>query len=313
MQIYWTIDDLVREESSINTVGTFDGLHRGHQTILQEVRREADERRAMATVVTFSPHPQIVLRNANRPPVKILTTDDEKIALLEAARIDRVVVIPFTLEFSKTASAAFVRDILFQRIGMSGAVLGHDHGFGKNRQGDFAEMAQLGRELGFTVRELPPFEMDGVALSSTRVRELLLHGEVSKAARLLGRPYQFSATVVRGEGLGRELGFPTANLQPDNMDKLVPVSGVYAVRVRAGPQVLPGMMNIGMRPTFQGTRQTIEVHIFDFEENLYGRKLTIEFVERLRAEQRFDSKAALIAQLERDREAAREVNAGARI
>jgi len=306
-QIYRTLDDVARQTASINTVGTFDGLHLGHQAILQEVRREAAERGATATVVTFSPHPQLVLRNPNRPPVKLLTTDSEKITMLQAAKIDRVVVVPFTLEFSKTSSDAFVREILFQRIGMSGVVLGHDHGFGKNREGDFAVMARLGAELDFSVRELPPFEIDGVVLSSTRIRELFSKGEVSKAARFLGRPYQFTATVVRGDGRGRELGFPTANLQVDDSDKLVPAHGVYAVRVRIGQGVFDGMMNIGTRPTFQKSSETIEVHILDFKENLYGEKLTVKLVERLRVERSFDSAAELIKQLEHDRTVARQI------
>jgi len=306
-QIYRTLEDVIRQTSSINTVGTFDGLHLGHQTILHEVRREAAERGASATVVTFSPHPQVVLRNPNRPPVKILTSDDEKIALLEAAQIDRVVVIPFTLVFSKTSSDAFVREILFQRIGMSGVVLGHDHGFGKNREGDFAVMARLGAELDFSVRELPPFEMDGVVLSSTRVRELLLSGEVSKAARFLGRPYQFTATVVRGDGRGRELGFPTANLQVDDPDKLVPAHGVYAVQVHLERKKFGGMLNIGTRPTFQMKDETIEVNIFDIDEDLYGKKVAVEFIERLRAEKTFAAITELIEQLEQDRNAARRV------
>jgi riboflavin kinase/FMN adenylyltransferase len=306
-QVYRTLKDVVRRTSSINTVGTFDGLHLGHQTILHELRREATERGATATVVTFSPHPQLVLRHPTRPAVKMLTTDDEKIALLEAAQIDRIVVIPFTLEFSKTSSDAFVREILFQRIGMSGVVLGHDHGFGKNREGDFALMARLGAELDFSVRELPPFEMDGVVLSSTRIRELLLNGEVSKAARFLDRPYRFTAAVGRGDGRGRELGFPTANLHVDDPDKLIPAHGVYAVRVDLGQKKFGGMLNLGTRPTFQKNTETIEVNIFDVDEDLYGKKLAVEFVQRLRSEKAFASVAELIEQLEQDRSAAQRV------
>ncbi len=309
-QVYRTLDDVVRQTSSINTVGTFDGLHLGHQTILHEVRREAETRGVIATVVTFSPHPQLVLHNQNRPLVKILTTDDEKIALLEGAKIDRVVVIPFSLEFSKTSSDAFVREILYKRIGMMGVVLGHDHGFGKNREGDFAVMARLGAELDFSVRELPPFEIDGVVLSSTRVRELLLSGEVSTAARFLGRPYQFTATVVRGDGRGRQLGFPTANLQVDDPDKLVPAHGVYAVNVALGLKKFGGMLNIGTRPTFKTNTETIEVNIFDIDEDLYGKKLTVEFIERLRAEKTFAGVTELIEQLKQDRNAARQIFAG---
>jgi riboflavin kinase/FMN adenylyltransferase len=309
-RVHRTLQDIVCQRSSLNTVGTFDGVHRGHQTILDELRREAEECGASTTVVTFSPHPQVVLRNPGRPPVKTLTTDDEKIASFETAKIDRVVVIPFTIEFSRTPSEQFVRDILFERIGMSGVVLGHDHGFGRNREGDFALMARLGTELGFTVRELPPFEQDGMVVSSTRIRELLSHGEVDKAMRLLGRPYQFAAKVVRGDGRGRQIGFPTANLEIDDSNKLIPLHGVYAVRVQAGARALAGMMNIGTRPTFGKSGESIEVHILDFADDLYGTTLTVKFIQRLRSEQTFDSAAALVAQLKLDREAAKLAIAG---
>jgi riboflavin kinase/FMN adenylyltransferase len=304
-QVYRTLEEVACERSSINTVGTFDGVHRGHQTILEEMRREADERGAAATVVTFSPHPQVVLRNPDRPPVKILTSDAEKIAFFEAAKIDRVVVIPFTREFSRTSSETFVREILFERIGMSGAVLGHDHGFGKNREGDFALMARLGAELKFTVRELPPFEQDGAVVSSTRIRALLVQGEVGKATHLLGRPYRLIAKVVRGYGRGLEIGFPTANLEVDDPDKLIPLQGVYAVRVHLGERAFTGMMNIGTRPTFGKNGESIEVHIFDFADDLYGKKLVVELIDRLRPEKAFASAAALVEQLKLDRETAR--------
>lgn len=306
-QIYWTLEEVAHQARSINTVGTFDGLHRGHQSILLEVRREAARRGAISTVVTFSPHPQVVLRKPQRPPVRILSTDTEKLALLQATRIDRVVVIPFTLDFSRTSSEVFVREILCRRIGMSGAVLGHDHGFGRNREGDFATMQRLGAELNFIVRELPPFEVDGVVLSSTRIRELLLKGDVVAAARFLGRPYQLSAQVVRGDGRGRSLGFPTANLNPESADKFVPAHGVYAVQVHHQQQQFLGMMNIGVRPTFRAPKETLEVHLFDFVGELYGETLTVEFVQRLRAEQDFGSVAALAAQLANDRALARQL------
>lgn len=311
-KVFRGLEEVVFHANSINTIGTFDGLHRGHQTILAEVRREAQERDAVSTVVTFSPHPQLVLRRQDRPPVKVLTTDAEKVALLEAAGIDRVVVIPFTLEFSRTASQDFVREVLFRRIGMSGVVLGHDHGFGKNREGDFALMQRLGEDFGFTVRELPPFDIDGVVLSSTRVRDVLSQGDVKMAAKLLGRPYRFSARVIQGVGRGRQIGFPTANLLPELPDKLIPARGVYAVRVHRGAQTLGGMMNIGLRPTFDATVETIEVHVFAFDDNLYGETLSIEFVDRLRDEQRFAGADDLVMQLRRDREQALQRLAAAR-
>jgi riboflavin kinase/FMN adenylyltransferase len=313
IQIFRSLDEVRFDSRSVITVGTFDGLHRGHQAIVEELKREARARQGNTTVVTFEPHPQVVLQRPDRPPVQILTTTQEKIALLQREQLDRIFVIPFTVEFSRTPSEIFVRDILHRRLGLQAMVIGHDHGFGKNREGDFATLQRLGAELGFAVREVPPFEMNGVTLSSTKIREALLSGEVEKASQYLGRPYTWRGKVVRGEARGRTLGFPTANLQPNDEKKLVPANGVYAVWVEienfqergtAEGKKHPGMMNIGLRPTFEKTARTVEAHLLDFSGDLYGATLNVHFVARLRSEQKFDSPQALRAQLQRDKEAA---------
>jgi riboflavin kinase/FMN adenylyltransferase len=307
-QIFCRFDEVRFDARSVVTVGTFDGLHRGHQAIIDELKKEARTRGGNATVATFDPHPQIVLQRLDKPAVQILTTTDEKIALLRREQVDRIFVIPFTLEFSRTPSEIFVREILHRRIGLQAIVIGHDHGFGKNREGDFATLQRMGKELDFAVREVSPFEMNGVTMSSTKIREALLCGEVEKASQYLGRFYALRGGVERGEQRGRALGFPTANLRPTDDRKLVPANGVYAVWVEiensqiAGAKKYPGMMNIGLRPTFGKTMRTLEVHLLNFSDDLYGATLNIHFVVRLRNEQKFDSPQALMAQLQQDKE-----------
>ncbi len=308
-QLYRSLEQVQCDPRSVITVGTFDGLHCGHQAILAELKQKARARQGSATVVTFDPHPQVVLQRPDKPPVQILTTTEEKIALLRQAGIDRLVVIPFTLQFSRTPSETFVREILWQRLGMQAIVIGHDHGFGKNREGDFATLERMGKELNFSVYEVPPYEMNGVTLSSTRVREALLDGEVEKAARYLGRPYSLSGIVTAGDGRGKALGFPTANVAPNDDKKLVPANGVYAVWVESEKlkRKYPGMMNIGYRPTFGMTERSLEVHVLDFSGDLYGANLMIHFAAKLRNEQKFESPQALMAQLQQDKAASYQI------
>jgi len=319
-QIFRRLEEVQLDSRSVITVGTFDGLHRGHQAIIAALKKEARARNGSATVVTFDPHPQVVLQRPDKPPVQILTTTAEKIALLQRENVDRLFVIPFTLEFSRTSSENFVREILRGRLGLQAMVIGHDHGFGKNREGDLATLQRLGNELGFAVRDVPPFEMNGVTLSSTKVREALLSGEVEKASAYLGRSYTWRGIVEHGDERGRLLGFPTANLRPTDDSKLAPANGVYAVWVEieslphgriAEAKKYPAMMNIGLRPTFGKMTRTIEAHLLDFSGDLYGATLNIHFVARLRSEQKFDSPQALVAQLQRDKEASLQILANA--
>lgn len=302
MEVYWKLDEVQRQNRSALTVGTFDGVHRGHQFILDELKRQAARIGGITTVVTFHPHPRLVLHRDDRPPLKILTTPEEKIDILASLGIDRLVILPFTVEFSKTGSIEFVRRFLWQGVGFQVFVIGHDHGFGKNREGDVHTLQELAQELGFGVVEVPPYTVDGVVVSSTKVRRLLQEGRVAEAAKLLGRPYRLEARVVTGEGRGRQLDFPTANLKPLAEDKLVPGDGVYAVFVYLDGEQHSGMLNIGVRPTFGGDQKTIEVHVHDFDSDLGGQILRVDFIQRIRDERHFPSPDLLQQQLREDRQ-----------
>lgn len=299
--VFLSLTEVPRDPASVITVGSFDGLHRGHRSILEELQHEARMRAASTTVVTFEPHPQLVVRRDAQPPVQILNTITEKLELLADAGIDRIVVIPFTMEFSQTPSEKFVRETLFERIGMQSIIIGHDHNFGKNREGDVATLLSLGSELHFKVRELPPFENGGTIISSTRIRQALSAGEIEKASEWLGTAYRFTGKVVRGEERGRTIGVPTANLEPVHPHKLIPGNGVYAVRVKLHGQFYEGMMNIGKRPTFNGQERTLEVHLFEFAQDIYEELAEVHFISWLRAEKKFGSIAELQGQLQIDR------------
>lgn len=301
MEVFRDLKSVRKDAESVLTVGAFDGVHRGHQFIIAELKKRAGERGLRTTVVTFEPHPQLVLKSPRKPDLKILTTSDEKLAILQQLAIDRVVVIAFTREFAGTSSRDFVAKILFETIGFQEIVIGHDHAFGKNREGDIATLRAMASEMGFRVDELPVFAIGETALSSTHIRNLLRAGNVKLAGEFLGRQYSLTATVIKGDGRGQKLQFPTANLQLDSQDKLVPGDGVYAVYAHWRGTKLKGMMNIGVRPTFTAPRYTLEAHLFDFDEMIYDQKLTVEFVEKIRDERRFKGASDLIKQLEQDK------------
>ncbi len=299
--VFFSLEEVKRDSASVITVGSFDGLHCGHRIILHELRHTAQQRNASTTVVTFEPHPQLVVQRNAQTPLQILTTLAEKLELLQASGVDRIVVIPFTQAFSQTPSEKFVREILCGVIGMQAVIIGHDHNFGKNREGDVATLMSLGKELRFEVRELPPFEIEGTVISSTRIRQALLSGEIEKANAWLGSAYRFTGKIVRGEGRGRTIGVPTANLEPVHAHKLIPANGVYAVRVKLREQIYGGMMNLGTRPTFNGQTRTLEAHLFDFARDIYDELAEVHFIARLRAEKKFNSREDLKAQLQIDR------------
>jgi riboflavin kinase/FMN adenylyltransferase len=288
---------------TVVTVGSFDGVHRGHQAVLDEIARRARAGGQESLLVTFEPHPLEVVNPEAAP--RLLTTPDEKRDVLAETPIDRVAVLPFTTELARLEPADFVRQVLRARYDMRELVLGYDHGFGRGRSGDVEMVRRLGREDGFAVDVVDAVRDDGQPISSTLIRTAVAHGELARAASWLGRPYAVSGVVERGAGRGRTIGIPTLNVAPPPK-KLLPPDGVYAVRVHGRWGVRGGMMNQGPRPTFGVTARGLEVHLFDFAEDVYGEAVRIEWVRRLRDVRTFGSREELVAQLARDGSMARE-------
>jgi len=297
-EIGW--NQIEKNGQSLVTVGTFDGVHLGHQSIISYLVDRAKKQNALSVAVSFDPHPRQVVKGS---PVPLLTTIEERAAAFEGLGLDRFIVIPFTKEFANTSAEQFVVDILVNRIGLKEIIIGHDHGFGKGREGDKELLVSLGREYNFTVDVIPAQVLELDVVSSTRIRtELQETGNVELVTKLLKRRYSLSGRVVSGDGRGAGIGFPTANIQVNHPQKVVPRKGVYAVLVHLfDSRVRMGMLNIGVRPTFDGHDTRIEVHIFDLEENLYEKEIRVEFVRRIRDEKKFNSVDALVQQLSKDK------------
>lgn len=286
------------DPTAVVTVGTFDGVHLGHQRIIGRVVELAARTGGTSTVVTFDPHPREVTTGSLVP---LLSTIDERRALFRQFGIVRSVVIPFTRAFARMSPTEFIADVIADRVGCQVMVTGHDHGFGKGRSGDRTSLAEAGAVHGFSLETVPPYRLGDTLVSSTAIREHLIEGgDIQEVARLLGRLYSLDGNVVRGEGRGRTIGYPTANLEVASARKVIPRRGVYAVHVDIHGERHGGMMNIGIRPTFGGTKTHLEVHILDFDQQIYGDVLHIEFVERLRDETRFASIQELVGQLSED-------------
>jgi riboflavin kinase/FMN adenylyltransferase len=266
------------------------------------MRKTADAQGLRVVVVTFDPHPQIVLAKPGREPLALLTTIEERCERLAHVGVDEVVVIPFTHEFAQTSAESFIRQLV-STIDVQHFFIGHDHAFGKDRGGNEELLRHLGVELGFDVERIPPLETDGLVVSSTLVRAALKSGDVEAASAMLGRPYALRGTVVQGDGRGRTLGIPTANIIPTNPHKLMPANGVYVVSMLIDGSEHVGMANIGVRPTFTNdTAPTLEVHILQFDNDLYNTTLDVQFHARLRGEQKFESREEFLAQLEHDKQ-----------
>jgi len=279
------------------TIGNFDGIHLGHRHIFQRMMEEAEQEGCKTVVISFDPHPKMVL-HPDRRPFYLISSAEEKINLLREIGIGAFLVIPFSLEYSRTTAREFVRDMLWEKLRIRKIIIGHDYTFGRGKEGNESFMAAEGRRLGFAVEAMNAFCVGKEIVSSTKIREAILRGDVRFAAALLGRPYNLSGRVVSGERRGLELGFPTANIEANK--ELLPPRGVYAIRCLLGGKSFDGVVNIGVNPTFAGGKLSVEVHIFDFHRNIYGEILDVLFVERLRAEIRFESPEKLIAQIKRD-------------
>ncbi|CAH0995209.1 Bifunctional riboflavin kinase/FMN adenylyltransferase [Emticicia aquatica] len=296
MKVYYNIKDFKPLANAIVTSGTFDGVHLGHQKILQILGETARKTGGESVVLTFWPHPRMVVSKDSQD-LKLLSTVEEKIELLEQQGVDHLLVVPFTREFSELSSEEYVKDILLKQIGTKKLVIGYDHRFGRNREGGFDYLKSNSSLFGIEIEEIPRQEIENLTISSTKIRQALLNGEVSSASELLGRNYSFSGIVVKGRQLGRTIGFPTANVQISESYKLIPSNGVYAVKTFVRNQWHKGMMNIGNRPTVDGIGRTQEVNIFNFDDDIYGETITVEIVDYIRNEQKFNGIEELKTQI----------------
>ncbi len=283
------------------TVGTFDGIHLGHQKIIEKVRKYAHDLNVKSLLFTFEPHPKLVVARSG-VDVKLLTSIEEKIHVLEQTGLDTLVVSNFTKSFAATSAEDFVRTILVEKLSMKTIVLGHDHAFGRDRQGNQELLQILGSELDFQVHTVEPIVSDEGNISSTRIRKLLLDGNVSIAAKILGRPYSVRGQVVKGKGVGKELGFPTANIRPDTQYKLIPQVGIYSTRLSIEGKLHNAVTYIGSRPTFNGDEKVIEVHVHNFNKDLYGKEVVVYFYDFQRPDRKFENRSDLVETIKKDKQ-----------
>ena len=305
MNIYRDITELPLFKNAIITIGTFDGVHNGHRQILNQLIEEANEVNGTPVVITFYPHPKQIVGN-DLSSVLVLNTLEEKSALLAEVGIEHLVVVPFTKEFAEQSAEDYIKNFLVRSFKPHTIIIGYDHRFGKNRAGNYELLEVKGQEFNYKVKEIPEHILHNITISSTKIRTQLLEGNISTANELLGYDYFFSGNVITGKQLGRTIGFPTANLAINIESKLIPGNGVYAVTVQIenDKTIFNGMMNIGVRPTFEKTERTIEVNIFDFDSSIYDKQLTVHIKTRLRDEIKFDGIDSLKNQLNKDREMA---------
>ncbi len=302
LKIVHSIQDFHATKPTIVTIGTFDGVHLGHKKILDQIIANAKQLDCESLVLTFFPHPRTVLQEGTQ--MKQLNTLDEKIMLLEQLGIDNLVVHPFDKEFSRLTAEAFVEKVLVDTFALKKIIIGHDHRFGRNRTANIDDLIAFGVTFGFEVEEISAEAINEVAISSTKIRTALDEGAIELANDYLGYPYALTGIVTKGKQLGRTIGYPTANIQIKEDYKLIPQNGVYVVKSILNTTTVYGMMNIGTRPTVDGTTQTIEVHFFDFTQDLYNQKISVSFLKRMRSEQKFESIDVLKNQLAIDKETA---------
>lgn len=294
-------------KNSVLTVGTFDGIHLGHKKIIADLIRIKKEKNLRSVIVTFEPHPQIILRNKNTT-IRLLSTTEEKLREFENLGIDLVYILNFTKEFSEIHAEDFYRDYLIGRVGLTDIVFGYDHNFGKNREGNYDTLKDFSAKYGIDVHKVDEFKINGYKVNSTTIREFLINGEMENAAYILGHNYYLTGKVVYGDRRGSTIGFPTANVKPLSEYKLVPKNGVYFVSAEVKGKKYSGMMNIGKRPTVAEQNEIfLEVNIFDFNSDIYGDVIRIDFIKYLRDEKKFNSLDELVMQLNKDKEICKEL------
>jgi riboflavin kinase/FMN adenylyltransferase len=298
LKIFHSINDFSSTKKTILTLGTFDGVHIGHRKILEKIIQKAKNENYESLVLTFFPHPRMVLQEQSN--IKLLNTIDEKIVLLEEIGIENLVIHPFDEQFSRLTAEEFVSTILVDQFHIQKIIIGHDHRFGRNRTADINDLIAFGKQYDFEVEQISVQEINDISVSSTKIRKALLEGDMTLANEYLGYDYFLTGFIVKGKQLGRTLGFPTANLKIEEDYKLIPKNGVYIVKSIIHKKTVFGMMNIGFNPTVGGEKQTIEIHYFDFNEDLYDTKVSVSILHRIRSEQKFDSVTLLKEQLEKD-------------
>lgn len=301
MRVFRGLENLPEFKNPVFTTGTFDGVHTGHQEIIRRLNQLAADSNGENIILTFHPHPRMVLHKDDSN-LKLLNTLEEKTTLLSRYGVDNLVVTPFSKEFSQLTAEQYVEDFIWKKFYPRKVVMGFNHRFGNNRTGDINLMTLMGKKLGFEVEEIEAQMVENISVSSTKIRNALTGGDIETANSLLGHSYTLTGKVVTGEHLGKKLGFPTANLKIEDADKLIPANGVYAVLVKVDETMYGGMLNIGFRPTFNGKKQTIEVNIFDFNEEIYGMNIGVDLVASIRQEMKFNSVDELTAQLKKDKE-----------
>ena len=307
VQIHYDLDNF-KALNPVVTIGTFDGVHLGHREVIKELKHLTTQLGGESVVFTFEPHPRIVI-SPQEDSLRLLSTKEEKIKQMENMGVDHLVIYPFTKEFSRLTYNEFVTEILVERMNISSLVVGYDHRFGQGRQGDFRSLELLSRSLNFKVEQLSQLVVENKVVSSTKIRQTLEEGDILKANHFLGYRYALSGKVVEGNRLGRTIGFPTANIDTCERHKLVPGDGVYAVTIELTGKTFNGMLNIGVRPTVNSNadHKTIEVHIFNFDEDIYHSDITALFVEKIRDEQKFETMEQLQAQLKKDQVSALDI------
>lgn len=315
MKVHRDIDALPAFRNAVITIGTFDGVHMGHRQIIEGMKRQAHSIGGESVIITFHPHPRKIVSSAILG-IRLINTLDEKIELLEALGVDHLVVVPFTPAFANQTAEGYIGDFLVARFRPHTIIIGYDHRFGRDRQGDYRMLEKHASEFGYQLEEIPKHILDNISISSTNIREALLHNDIATAEKLLGYEFFFEGEVVHGDKIGRQLGYPTANLQVQDEEKIIPSNGIYAVYARLKNQNggyaiqtagisdtrrMKGMMSIGFRPTVDGTRRVVEVNLFDFNEEIYGRTLRVYVKKYLREEVKFDGLDALVAQIDLDK------------
>ena len=289
------ITKIPKSDFNIATIGSFDGIHIGHKKILQTLTKTAKKNNGKSILITFWPHPRYVLKKNN--DFKLLTSLDEKIKLFEKNKIDILYIVDFSLKFSKVSANKFIENILLEKLKINCLLIGYNNNFGRNREGNIRYLEENKKKFDIDIISIPKQSVDKISISSTKIREYLNNGKINSANRLLGRKYSINGKIVRGNGIGRKINFPTANIEIDEPKKLLPKSGVYAVEVILNKKIYLGMLNIGYNPTIKNEKKSIEVNIFEFSEDIYNNKISINFIRRIRNEKKFKNLNELKKQL----------------